>query len=132
MVGELVDVIMRDLREVVELEIKKFLEHYDDCEVVDDFRFGWYSVDEKHDMIIHGLPCYVIVYSADLGKVYETECTIEYWLDNRLIDKLLGWVRIVRVGGGCYAMADVMDKNIEDVARKIVEEVGVYGVGYEA
>jgi hypothetical protein len=127
MVSELVDIIKRDLKEIVELEIKRFLEHYEECEVVDVFHFCWYSVDEKYDMVIHGLPCYVSVYSADLGKVYEMDCTIEYYLDYRLIDKLLGWVRIVRVGDRCYALADVMDKNISDVAREIVERAEVEG-----
>lgn len=125
--GELVDIIKRDLKEIVGFEIMRFLEHYDDCEVVDVFHFCWYSVDEMYDMVIHGLPCYVSVYSADLGKVYEMDCSIEYHLDYRLIDKLLGWVRIVRVGDRCYALAGVMDKNIDDVAREIVEKVGMEG-----
>jgi hypothetical protein len=120
-----VDVVRRDLREVVDLEIRRFLEHYDDCEVVDVLRICWYSFDESYDTIIHGLPCYVTTYLTRSGKVQEIDCSIEYHLDNRLIDKLLGWARIVWIGDRCYALADVMDKNIEDVAREIVDSVEV-------
>jgi hypothetical protein len=127
LVGDLVEIIRRDLRDIVELEIRRFLEHYKDCEVVDVFHIWWHSVDESYDVVIHGLPCYVSVYSAELGKVYEADCGIEYHLDHRLIDKLLGWVRVVRVGDRCYVLFDVMDKNIGDVAREIVEKAGVEG-----
>jgi hypothetical protein len=125
MVYDLVDVVRRDLREIVEFEIKKFLEHYDDCEVVDVLHICWYSFDGGFDAVIHGLPCYVNTYSTRLGRMHEIDCGIEYWLDNRLIDKLLGWVRVVWVGGKCYVSAGVMDKNIEDVAREIVEKAEV-------
>jgi hypothetical protein len=125
--GELVDIIRRDLREIVDFEIKRFLEHYDDCEVVDVLHICWHSFDGSYDMIIHGLPCYVNTYSTRLGKMYEIDCSIEYHLDHRLIDKLLGWVRVVWVGDRCYVLFDVMDKNIGDVAREIVEKAGVEG-----
>jgi hypothetical protein len=125
--GELVDVIRRDLREIVDLEIRRFLEHYDDCEVVDSIHIYWHSFDGGYDTIIHGLPCYVNSYSTRLGKVHEIDCSIEYHWERRLIDKQLGWVRIVWVGNKCYASADVMDKNIGDVAREIVEKAEVEG-----
>jgi len=82
-VGELVDIIRRGLREIVDFEIKRFLEYYDDCEVVDVLHICWHSFDGSYDTIIHGLKC--------------------------------------------YALVDVMDKNINDVAREIVEKAEVEG-----
>jgi hypothetical protein len=122
-----VDVIRRDLREIVEHEIKGFLEYYEDCKVVDEFRFCWHSLGGRFDAVINGLPCFVTVYFADIGVVLEMDCSIEYHLERRLIDKLLGWVRILWVGDKCYVLFDTMDKNIDDVAREIVEKVEVDG-----
>jgi len=118
-----VEVIKRDLREIVESEIRKFLNRYEECEVVDYIpsSWCWSRVDVSFNTVIHSLPCDVAVYSADTGKILEIECHIEYEDETDIYD--LGWVVVKWKNNKCIADFHVRDRDIEKLARKIVGEV---------
>jgi len=116
------EVIKRDIREVVETEIRKFLERYEECEIVDFIPWSWSSVDEGFSMVIHSLPCDVTIYSTSTGeKMLEIDCHVEYEDEEEIYD--LGWVLIRWRDNKCLADFHVREKDIEKVARKIVGEV---------
>jgi hypothetical protein len=121
--GELVAEIKRDLREVVESEIREFLERYEECEVVDFIPWCWSSVDATFSAVIHGLPCDVTVYSTSTGKMLEFDCAVEYEDEGDV--RLLGWVVVKWKDNKCLADSHVRDEDIEDVAREMVREAEV-------
>jgi hypothetical protein len=119
-----VELVERDLKEVAEAEIKRFLEHYEECEVVDAIYTHWDFKTVVFDVLIHGLPCDISKYIAIEDKnVKETDvfdCNVIY--ENEDEEILMGWVRIVMLGNKCYADKNVMEGNVHDVAEKIVRE----------
>jgi hypothetical protein len=116
------EVVKRDIREIVELELRKFLERYEECEVVDVIpsTWCWSNVDVSFSTIIHGLPCDVTVYSTNGGKMLEIDCHVEYEDEKDIYD--LGWVIVRWRGGKCLADSYIREKDVEKVARKIVME----------
>jgi hypothetical protein len=123
MTDELVEVIKRDVREIVESELRKFLERYEECEIVDYIpsSWCWSNVDVSFSMVIHSLPCDVTVYSTSTGKMMEIDCHVEYEDETDIYD--LGWVVIRWKDNRCLADWHIRDKDIEKVARKIALEV---------
>jgi len=118
----LVELIKRDVREIVESEIHKFLERYEECEIVDFIpsSWCWSNVDVSFSAIIHSLPCDVTVYSTSTGKMLEIDCHVEYE-DEDIYD--LGWVVIKWRDNKCLADFHIRERDIEKLARKIVREV---------
>ncbi len=119
-----IKVIKRDLRELVETEIKRFLEHYEDCEVVDSIHVCWEFNIVKHDVMIHSLPCEVkrkfVLRGGDVIEFADITCYIE--LDDYPKDRTLGWVRVANIAGKCFVETHVDEVAIDKVARKIVKE----------
>jgi hypothetical protein len=119
---ELVEVIKRDIKEIVESEIQKFLERYEECEIVDYIpsSWCWSNVDVSFSVVIHSLPCDVTVYSTSTGKMMEIDCHVEYEDETDIYD--LGWVVIRWKDNRCIADWHIREKDVEKVARKIVVE----------
>jgi hypothetical protein len=118
---ELVEVVKRDIREIVEIELRKFLNHYEECEVVDFILWCWSKMDVSFSMVIHSLPCDVAVYSVETGKILEIDCYIEYEDETDIYE--LGWVVIRWKDNKCLADSHVKEKDVEKLARKIVREI---------
>jgi hypothetical protein len=116
------EVIKRDIREIVELELRKFLGKYEECEVVDVIpsSWCWSGVDVSFNIVVHRLPCDVTVYSTIDGKMLEIDCHVEYEDEKDIYD--LGWVVIRWKENKCIADFHVRDNDVEKVARKIVME----------
>jgi len=76
----LVDVIRRDLREVVDFEVRRFLDKYRDCEVVDSIYTCLGYIAVKHDVNIDGLPCDVrrnfVLMDHLVDEVSEVACYV--------------------------------------------------------
>ena len=124
MTESLVELIKRDLREIVESEIHKFLERYEECEIVDFIpsSWCWSNVDVSFSAIIHSLPCDVTVYSTSTEeKMFEIDCHVEYEDETDVYD--LGWVLIIWRGNKCLADFHVREIDIGKLARKIAGEV---------
>jgi hypothetical protein len=117
----LVELVARDIKEVVEAEIKRFLERYEECEIVDYIpsSWCWSRVDVSFNVIIHGLPCDVTVYTVETGKMLEIDCHVEYEDEVDIYD--LGWVVIRWKDDKCLADWHIREKDVEKVARKIFE-----------
>lgn len=124
MSSELVEVIERDLREVVEAEIDRFLEHYEDCEKVDSIVIFEDVNIENYGVLIHGLRCDVarniIVTSTSVVEIPEIQCWVPFYLGNRTKD--MGYVRVVNVFNKCYVESRVFKDTIEEIAETIVAE----------
>jgi hypothetical protein len=125
MTNDLVDVIVKDIKEVVEAEIKRFLDHYTECEVVDAVFSNWHFKVVKGNVIIHSLPCeitkYYILSRKRFHEVPMIECNIEYDGNDR--DMLWGWVKIIWIGNKCFAEAYTGELDIHSTAEEIVREV---------
>jgi hypothetical protein len=117
----LVELVVRDIKEVVEAELKRFLERYEECEVVDIFpaSWCWRDIDFSFSTIIHSLPCDITVYSTSTGKMMEIDCHVEYEDEAVVYD--LGWVVIRWKDNKCIADWYIREKDVEKLARKIVE-----------
>jgi hypothetical protein len=119
------EVIERDLREVVESEIRKFLERYEDCEHVDAIYRCWSFKVTNFDVITHGLPCDVsrsyIIRGTVIDEISDITCHIEY--DSEYKDYTLGWVEIARIGNKCFIVTHVNDERIKDIAMRIAKEI---------
>jgi hypothetical protein len=114
------EVVKRDIREIVEAEIKRFLARYEECEIVDFIPWSWSGIDVSFNIVIHGLPCDVTVYSTNDGKMLEVDCHVEYEDETDVFD--LGWVIVRWKDGKCLADSYIREKDVEKVARKIVME----------
>ena len=124
MSSELVEVIERDLREVVEAEIRKFLEHYEDCEIVDALYSHWDFKVVAFDVVIHSLPCdisrYIVLKGDTTTEIPDITCWVNFETEDD--EMLLGWIRVVQMGNKCFVITNIRDKDIEDVAKDIVRE----------
>jgi hypothetical protein len=120
----MIDEIKRGLKEVVEAEVKRFLEHYSDCEVVDSIHVCWEFSIVKYDVMIYGLPCDVkrkfVVRDGDVIEFSDITCYVD--LDDYPRDKTLGWVRVANIAGKCFVETHVDEVAVDKVAGMIVKE----------
>jgi len=124
MTEDLKGVIAKDIREVTEAEIKRFLEHYKECEVVDAVFSNWHFKVVKGNVIIHNLPCeitkYYILSKRRFHEVPMIECYIEF--DGRNRDMLWGWVKIIWIDSRCFAETYIGEVDIYSTAEEIALE----------
>ena len=121
MAGELVDIIRRDLREVVQSEVRRFLDKYKDCEVVDSICTGLGYVTVKRDVVVDGLPCavkrsFVLSYHL-INEVLEFDCHVE------LEDDKLACIKVLRVADKCFVEVFIDEERIKEIARNIARKM---------
>ena len=114
-----IKLVKRDLRELVEAEIKRFIERYEDCEVVDSIHtcYGWSFYVVNNDVLLHGLSCDVKRKFDLNGNVVMEDITCYVEIDG----KHLGWVRVVHTPAKCFIETNVDEVAIDREARKIVK-----------
>jgi len=124
MSSELVDLVERDLNEVVEAEIKRFLDHYEECEVVDNIVISEDMYVVKYDVIIHSLPCDIfrnfVISSTGVYEIGEIKCFITFEDENEEVD--MGYVIIARIADKCFINFFVWKDHVYKIAKGIVEE----------
>jgi hypothetical protein len=124
MTESLVDVVERDLREVVETEIKKFLERYDECEIVDNIVINEDMCVAKYDVVVHSLPCSIyrnfVISSIGVYEIGEMKCFVTY--EDEVEEEDMGYVVVGRIADKCFINWYVWENTIRKIARKIVEE----------
>ena len=124
MTEDLVNTVERDIKEVVETEIRKFLEHYEECKVVDAVFTDWHVNVHEFKHLIHGLPCSIetsfIFSGTAIHEIKEVTCYIDY--KDEEYSKGLGYVSIIRFADKCFADYRVDKNDIRELAEKIVGE----------
>jgi hypothetical protein len=122
--SQLVEVVKRDLKEVVEAEIKRFLEHYEECKVVDAVFTDWHVNVHEFNHMIHGLPCSIetsfIFSGTAIHEIKEVTCYIDY--KDEEYSEGLGLVYIIRFADKCFADYRVHENDISELAERIVRE----------
>jgi hypothetical protein len=122
--SELVELVKRDLVEVVNAEIDKFLKHYEECEKVDSILVFEDISIENYGVLIHGLRCEVarniIVTSTSVVEIPQIKCWVPFWLGDRTKD--MGYVEVVNVFNKCYVESRIFEGTIEEIAETIVAE----------
>jgi hypothetical protein len=124
MTDNLIETIKKDLKEIIESEVKRFLEHYKHCEQTDSIHKSWDFKITKFDVLINGLPCDVhkgyIVKNTVYDEITDTICYIEYEDEKDTITT--AYIEIATFYDKCFTKKYVDDERIEEVAKKIVEE----------
>ena len=126
MTESLVELVVKDLKEVVEAEIRRFLEHYKECRVVDAVFTDWHVNVHEFNHMIHGLPCSIetsFVFSGTaIHEIKEVTCYIDYRDEEDGAG--LGLIYIIRFADKCFAEYKVDENDIRELAEKIVREAG--------
>jgi len=120
----LIETVKKEIKEIVEIEVKRFLEHYKYCKKVDTIHKCWDFKVTKFDTIINGLPCDVsygyIVKDTVYDEITNIICYIEYEDEEDIIT--IGFIEIATFFDKCFTNKYVDDERIEKIAKKIVEE----------
>jgi hypothetical protein len=123
MSDSLIETIKKDIKEIVETEIHKFIEHYKDCKQVDAIYKYWDFKVVKFDVVVHELPCDVSQGYVVKGKVYDEIsniiCYVEYEDKNDTIT--IAYVEIAKFYDKCFIKTYIDNERIEETARKIIE-----------
>jgi hypothetical protein len=124
MTESLVELVVKDIKEVVEVEIEKFLDHYEECKVVDAVFTDWHVNVHEFKHLIHGLPCSIetsfIFSGTAIHEIKEVICYIDY--KDEEYSEGLGLVYIIRFADKCFADYRVHENDIRELAEKIVRE----------
>jgi hypothetical protein len=121
MVYELVDVIRRDLREVVDYEVKRFLEKYRECEVVDAIYDCCYNMFVRREVVVDSVPCDVRIFFmftfSGVVEIPNIRCNV------MLEDDVLATMEVVRLPHKCFAEVRVNEGRIAEIARNIARKM---------
>jgi hypothetical protein len=132
------DAIEADLRELVEKELTRFLEHYEECQRVDEI---WISEDMwvgKENVRLHGWVCdyrsNIFVRRDDVFEIPQILCWVEFSDPENYFARRLAHVNIVHLPSlnRCYVKAEIHDHDIRDVAEHIVITAGKLALLEEA
>jgi hypothetical protein len=118
---ELVDVIRRDLREVVQSEIDRFLEKYRECEVVDAIYDCCYNMFVGREVVVDSVPCDVrTFFMFTFGGVVEIpniRCSVMFE------DDVLATMEFVKLPHKCFVEVRVNEERIKEIARNIARKM---------
>jgi hypothetical protein len=121
MVYELVDVIRRDLREVVDYEVKRFLEKYRECEVVHAIYDCCYNMFVRREVVVDSVPCDVRIFFmftfAGVVEIPNIRCNV------MLEDDVLATMEVVKLPHKCFAEVRVNEERIKEIARNIARKM---------
>jgi hypothetical protein len=124
MTDNLIETIKKDIKEVIESEIKRFLEHYKHCIQVDAIHKYWDFKVTKFDVTIHKLPCDVqqgyIVKDTVYDEISDIICYVEYEDEKDTITT--AYIEIATFYDKCFINKYIDDERIEEIAKKIIEE----------
>jgi hypothetical protein len=124
MTDSLIETIKKDIKEVTESEIKRFLEHYKHCIKVDAIQKYWDFKVTKFDVVIHELPCDIdqgyIVKDTVYDEISDAICYVEYKDEKDTI--AIAYIEITKFYDKCFINKYIDDERIEEIAKKIVEE----------
>jgi hypothetical protein len=124
---QLIKMVEADLREVVERELNQFLEHYGECQKVDDL---WVMEDFGigiEDVRLHGLLCdyrsNIFVRREDVFEIPQFLCWVEFTDPEHNFARRLAHINLVYLPklNKCYIRAEIHDYDIREVAEHIVE-----------
>jgi hypothetical protein len=124
MTDSLIETIKKDIKEVIESEIKRFLEHHKHYTQVDAIYKYWDFKVTKFDVVIHELPCDInqgyIVKGTVYDEISDIICYVEYEDEKDIIT--VAYIEIATFYDKCFIDKYVDDERIEEIAKKIVEE----------
>jgi hypothetical protein len=121
MSGELVDVIRRDLREVVDYEVKRFLEKYKECEVVKAIYDCCPGMFVRREVVVDGVPCDVrTIFMFTFSGVVEI---LNIWCSVMLEDDVLATMGVLKFPQKCFVEVRVNERRIKEIARNIARKM---------
>jgi len=117
LVGDLVEIIRRDLREVVDYEVKRFLEKYRECEVVNAIYDCCSGMFVRRETVVDGVPCdirtFFIFTSSGVVEIPNIKCGVMFE------DDVLAMMEVVRLPHKCFVEVRVNEERIKEIARNI-------------
>jgi hypothetical protein len=125
---ELIEVVEADLREVVEEELNKFLEHYGECQRVDDL---WVNEDFGvgiENVKLHGWTCdyrsNIIIARDGLFEIPQFLCWVEFTDPEDIFARRLAHINLVYLPkfNKCYIRARIHEHDIREVAEHLIEK----------
>jgi hypothetical protein len=125
---QLIKMVEQDLREVIERELNRFLEHFTECERVDDL---WVMEDLGvgiEDVKLHGWICdyrsNIFVRRDDVFEIPQFLCWIEFADPESNLYRRLAHINLVYLPrlNKCYIKTDIHDFDIREVAEHIIEK----------
>jgi hypothetical protein len=128
---QLIKMVEADMRQVVEEELNKFLEHYTECQRVDDL---WVNEDFGvgiENVKLHGWICEyrsnIIIARDDLFEIPQFLCWIEFTDPEDIFTRRLAHINLVYLpksnkSNNCYIRARIHELDIWEVAEHIVEK----------
>jgi hypothetical protein len=117
MVYDLVEIIRRDLREVVDYEVKRFLEKYRECEVVDAIYDCYCNMYVRREVVVDGVPCdirtfFMFTFSG-VVEIQSVRCSVMFE------DDVLAMMEVVKLPHKCFVEVRVGEERIKEIARNI-------------
>jgi hypothetical protein len=118
---ELVDVIRGDLREVVDYEVRRFLEKYGECEVVKAICDCCSGMFVRREAVMDGLPCdirtFFVFTSSVVVEIPNIRCSV------MIEDDVLALMEVVRLPHKCFVEVRVNEERIKEIARNIARKM---------
>lgn len=122
---QLVAMIEADLRQVVETEVKRFAEHYEECKEVSSI---WTVEDldvSIYDITLHGLNCdyheFIFVTKDQLVEVPQYTCWVTFEDPEHQLYRRLAHVKVLFIKdlNRCYVEKKIHNYDIREVAEHI-------------
>jgi hypothetical protein len=117
MVYDLVEIIRRDLREVVDYEIKRFLEKYRECEVVDAIYDCCYNMFVRREVVVDSVPCDIRTFFMftfnGVVEIPDIRCSVMFE------DDVLATMEVAWLPHKCFVEVRVNEERIKEIARNI-------------
>jgi hypothetical protein len=121
MAYELADVIRRDLREVVDYEVKRFLEKYGECEAVKAIYDCCCNMFVRREAVMDGLPCDVRTFfmftCGGVVEISNVRCSV------MLEEDVLATMEVVWFPHKCFVEVRVNEERIKEIARNIARKM---------
>jgi hypothetical protein len=123
----LVKTVEADLRQLVETEVKRFTEHYTECQevssiwTVEDLDVGIY------DVMLHGLNCdyhiFIFVTKDQLIEIPQYTCWVTFEDPEHRLYRRLAHIKVLFIPSlnKCYLEKKIHDYDIREVAEHIVK-----------
>jgi len=121
MAGELADVIRRDLREVVDFEVRRFLEKYRECEVVHAIYDCCYNMFVRREVVVDSVPCDIRIFFmftfSGVVEIPSIRCSVMFE------DDVLAMMEVVKFPHKCFVEVRVNEERIKEIARSIARKM---------
>jgi hypothetical protein len=136
MAQELIDMVERDLRQVVEAEFMKFRERYSECVKVDSIYLNEHVAIGVYDIQIHSLICShhlnIFIAGDRLHEFPEFNCYVRYEDKDTDFKRDLGHIVLLYTPTNkCYVKFEFHEYELREVAEHIMKTAAALAAAEE-